>query len=410
MGRLGDLLELIDSAPLGVHTLGGTLWRWTHHERTRRAVEEVNRRGARSMSWGATASNGPRLEATDEHLQLWLDLPERWRIQSAGRLDLKDGDRRWTGGLHHVTAFEHDDSRIDQTQLGVLFELGVHLLGGLRFGTPVEGEIDGRRCWKTEASINERPSHWLIPLVMELGGIDHTFWFDADTGIVMRHVGLIGGEPCNIAELKDVVINQPISDETFQFTPPPHAVVERQVDAMLRMAEIRGVDLTDIDRSDLEAVRSAFESWGRPPHPPPGAHRERRRAKHVAVDSPPADEATARSAIEYAYANYLEADETGEILTNIQEGRGLATYLELAGQRIPGSPKGEATFIVDDITFLRPDEAVVWFSLEIGGNRVAAVEGHEGRAVLVDDRWMIEHATIVDLVGMAGVVVPPPSS
>ena len=39
MGRLGDLLELIETAPVGVHTLTGSLWRWTHHERARVAVD-----------------------------------------------------------------------------------------------------------------------------------------------------------------------------------------------------------------------------------------------------------------------------------------------------------------------------------------------------------------------------------
>jgi hypothetical protein len=66
--------------------------------------------------------------------------------------------------------------------------------------------------------------------------------------------------------------------------------------------------------------------------------------------------------------------------------------------------------VVDEIKFLRPDEAVVWFSLEFDGNRLGFVNGREGRALLMDGRWVIEHATLVDLLGMAGVVVPPPSS
>jgi hypothetical protein len=222
-------------------------------------------------------------------------------------------------------------------------------------------------------------------------------------------VGLVDGEPCTIAALKDVVINQPIPDGTFRFVPPPDAVVERQIDGILRMAEARGVDLTDVDRSDLGAVRAAIGNMGRPHHPPAEARREVQRAKHVPVGRPPTDEAAARAAIEYAYAHYLDADEAGEVLVNVHGGRGLATYLRQAGERIPGSPKGEAKLIVDDVKFLRPDEAVVWFSLEIDGNRLGFVNGREGRAVIVSGKWMIEHATIVDLVGLAGVEVPPPS-
>jgi hypothetical protein len=64
--------------------------------------------------------------------------------------------------------------------------------------------------------------------------------------------------------------------------------------------------------------------------------------------------------------------------------------------------------VVDDIKFLRDDEAVVWFSVEIDGSRLSFVNGREGRAVLVNGRWMVEHAGLADLLGMAGVEVPPP--
>jgi hypothetical protein len=36
------------------------------------------------------------------------------------------------------------------------------------------------------------------------------------------------------------------------------------------------------------------------------------------------------------------------------------------------------------------------------------VNGREGRAVNVGERWLIEHATIADLLGFAGVTVPSP--
>jgi hypothetical protein len=64
--------------------------------------------------------------------------------------------------------------------------------------------------------------------------------------------------------------------------------------------------------------------------------------------------------------------------------------------------------VVDDIEFLRPDQAVVWYSVELDGSRFAFVDGREGRAVVVGGRWMVERATVVDLLGSAGVLVPPP--
>jgi hypothetical protein len=44
MGSKSDLLELIDGAPLAVHTLTGSLWTWSHHARARQAVDVLSRR------------------------------------------------------------------------------------------------------------------------------------------------------------------------------------------------------------------------------------------------------------------------------------------------------------------------------------------------------------------------------
>jgi hypothetical protein len=107
--------------------------------------------------------------------------------------------------------------------------------------------------------------------------------------------------------------------------------------------------------------------------------------------------------------HFGERDETGESLVNVQAGEGLAAPLQEASRRVPGAPEGDVRLVVDDIKFLRPDEAVVWFSLEVNGNRLGMVNGREGRALLVNHRWLIERATLVDLIGFAGVSVPPPT-
>jgi hypothetical protein len=403
MDRLGNLLELIETAPVGLRTLTGSLWHWTHLERSRWAIDEMSRRGGNSISrltLGGERSGVIR----DETLRVWLDFPNRWRLESADRLDIKDGDNRWIGDPHQVIALENDRSNIDQTEVGILVEPGPHVFGGLQFETPVHDEIDGRLCWKSNSSRTGSHGHMPMYLGLRLGGIDHTFWFDAETGIVLRHVGLIDREPCRITELKDVVINQPIPGETFQFIPPLDAVVESQFDRLLHMAETQGVDLTDVDRSNVPAVRKALANRGHPHVGRPEMRLEMRRAKHIPADGPPDDEARARSLIEYAYSHDLETDDTGEVLLNIQGGRGLSEYLRQARQRIA---EGDVRFVVDDVKFLRPDEAVVWFSLEIDGNRPGLVVGREGRALLIDGRWVIEHATLVDLLGIAGVAVPP---
>ena len=100
--------------------------------------------------------------------------------------------------------------------------------------------------------------------------------------------------------------------------------------------------------------------------------------------------------------------EDGSTLVNVHGGQNLAELLKRAATRVPSGDSSAVKMVVDDVLFLRPDEAVVWFGVEVDGQRFAMVDGREGRAVLVDGRWMIEHATMIDLIGFAGVSWHPP--
>jgi hypothetical protein len=382
-------------------------WKWTHHERSQRAFTELTRPQGGSV---AIARFGGEVgETSDEHLRVWLDLPDRWRFESADRFELRNGSSRWVGTSAHITELTDAETTLEETDVGIFIRPGSQFFGALRFGEPSEDEVAGRRCWRVDASASvNRRFVPVMPLNVRLGGIDHQFWFDAVTGIVLRHVGMIDDEPCTITEFKDVRVNPPLSDLDFQFIPPPGAVVERQIDQVIRMAEAQGVDLSGVDRDDPHAVQEAFHRSMRH-QPTPAARLEMQKAKHVPVGDPPNDEQAARTSIEYAFTHQDEVDASGDGLLNVQGGSGLAGPLHEAQKRIPGGARASATFVVDDILFLRSDEAVVWFTIEINGGRFAMANGREGRAVKIGDRWMIERATVVDLLGMAGVVVPPPS-
>jgi len=68
MGRKGDLLELIDGAPIGVTTLTGSIWKWTHHERSQRAFAELTRPDGHSI--GIARFGEPVGETSDEHVRM----------------------------------------------------------------------------------------------------------------------------------------------------------------------------------------------------------------------------------------------------------------------------------------------------------------------------------------------------
>ena len=409
MGRKGDLLELIDGAPIGVRTLTGSVWKWTHRERYQRAIKELSQSHGGSV--GFATFGGPIGETSDQHLRVWLDLTDRWRMESEDYIDLRNGQRRWVGSSTRITEMTNGEAELEDTEIGWLVAPGNRLLGALRFGEATDDVVAGRPCLKVDATVNRSQAIGRFnPVHMRLGGIDHTFWFDTVVGIVLRHVGMIDDEPCTISEFKEVRINPPLTDLDFEFVPPPDAVVTRQVDHLIQMAEARGVDMTGVDRQDYQAVQEAFHNAMRPDQPTPEAQLEMQKAKHVPVGNPPEGEAAARVSIEYAFNHLGEMDDDGVVLVNVQSGRDLAGPLIEAQKRVPGAGDNPATasLMVDAIKFLRSDEAVVWFSVEVNGERFPMVNAREGRALKVEERWLIEHATIADLLAFAGVVVPPP--
>jgi hypothetical protein len=406
MGRKGDLLELIDGAPIGVSTLRGSVWKWTHHERSRRAVTALTRSHGTSsaVSW----FGGQPHETDDEHLRVAIGLPDRWRFESEDGIDLRNDTVRWIGTSAHLTEVTGDRTALEDTDIGMFVSPG-GLLGALRFGDPSDDLVAGRPCLKVEATTGiGRNRGRMLPVELRLGGLVHMLWVDAATGIVLRHVGLIDDDACTITEFTEVTVDPPLTDVDFQFIPPPDAVIERHIDHMLRMAELRGADLTGVDRTDPAAVRTAVSDSVRPRVPTPEDVRASRRAKHLPVGDPPGDVDAARSAIEHAFTHLEEVDGSGEGLVNVQGGRAMAGPLQDAHTRIPGRAGATVAIVVDDIEFLRPDQAVVWYSVELDGSRFAFVDGREGRAVVVGGRWMVERATVVDLLGSAGVLVPPP--
>lgn len=411
MGQKGDLLELIDGAPGSLQTLEGRRWIWRHHERSRRAIEFLaSLQGANVSHEMLISGSGPIEETLDRHDQVWIELPNRWRIDGSGRIELSDGVCRWAGRTDHVGQLDEDVLDLSSTEIGPLIRPGEFLIGALKFDEPILDEVAARRCWRVDARPIEarrymRPSH----LTMRLGGVDHTFWFDAETGIVLRHVGTLDDQPCSIHEFGDVKLNDTIEAETFRFTPPQGATVERSIDGLLRRAKQRGVDLSNVDRDNPAAVRQAFQESMRRGVPSSGRMKKTRRAKHVPIGPPPADPAEARRQIEYAYTHQDETGADGTTLVNVQSGENMAPLLVRARKRVPNSNPESVTTVVDDVLFLRPDEAVVWFSVEIDGQRFGMVYGREGRAVVVDGTWKMERATLVDLLNFAGVTYPPPA-
>lgn len=274
MGRRGDLLALVDGAPGGLRTLQAALTTWVH----RSLVAEVHR--ASSEHAGGPAGDG-RSDAApagppgpDEPLEslatayVVVELPARWRVVGRGHLAVSDGRRSWAGTSTLVTERDSAQAAIfDAGAIGACLYPGT-LLWRLDFSEPAVEDIEGRPCWFVEG----RPRSPAQPgrqaplgrldlrLLRELVGIDHRIWFDAATGIVLRHEGYVNGEACSTTSLTDLVFDQPVRDEEFR--PPPGAVVRSRHELLRDHLAAMGIDPDTVDLDDPVQVREALRQGG----------------------------------------------------------------------------------------------------------------------------------------------------
>ncbi|HZM29821.1 MAG TPA: hypothetical protein VFB77_04995 [Acidimicrobiales bacterium] len=281
MGTRGQLLALVDSAPGNLRTLQAALTTWTDRAR----VTEVRRRqdagspggvgvvtqlpghpGGHDDGLGAAS---PAVLAGDDDLgdavassYVVVALPDRWRVVGRGYLAVSDGHRSWAGTSTLVT--ERDSVRAaihDAGTIGICLYPD-RLLRNLTFSVPEPADIEGRPCWFVEGSprAEARSGPPDLRLHRDLVGIDHRIWFDAVTGIVLRHEGSIDGEPCSTTALTDLVFDHPVVGGEFR--PPPGAVVRSRHELLRDHLAAMGIDPDTVDLDDPVQVREALRQGG----------------------------------------------------------------------------------------------------------------------------------------------------
>jgi hypothetical protein len=267
-----------------LRTLQAALTTWTHRGR----VAEVHRRtdgepapaGADDLDGGladdlddhtppapgpAPADDDPEAESVATSYVV-VAPPDRWRVVGRGYLAVSDGRRSWAGTSTLVT--ERDSARAaisDAGPIGSCLYPGP-LLRNLTFTVPAPADIEGRPCWFVTAE-PRTTRHKAVPRGAagwrshrDLVGIDHALWFDAATGIVLRHEGSIDGEPCSSTALTDLVFDGPV--DAAEFRPPPGAVVRSRYELLRDHLASMGVDPDTVDLDDPVQVREALRQGG----------------------------------------------------------------------------------------------------------------------------------------------------
>jgi hypothetical protein len=414
IGR-GDLLALIDGAPGPLRTLEAAIERWVDMALVPAVQDQLARlTGGEPVARDNrlepidTVGGGPEAEVSISYVL--VSLPDRWRVIGRGHVAVSDGRHSWVGTGSLVTERATALAAIhDAGPVGACLHPGA-LLGLLDFDKPEPDEVSGRACWAVTAGLRPLGRRGSLAgaampgvsrLPDEFVGVEHRFWFDAATGIVLRHQGSIGGRPCSATELTDVVADQPIPDD--EFAPPPEAIVRSRHELLRDHLTELGVDPDAVDLDDPHQVRRALRQG----FAAEGADSlARRRERHVPVGPAPDDPDAARAAIRHAVEHIGDAGPQGE-LVNVQAGEGLAAVVDRAHRHAPGQPSQFRTTL-DDARFLSADRAVIWYSVRLDGLVASAGAGREGYAVLVDGRWLVERATFADVAALAGVACPPP--
>lgn len=401
-----ELVGLVDAAPGELRSIQATIRHWTHPGRSQAAADRLNDRpGLRALRVSLHVG-GADMRPSEHLSRVWVELPGRWRYvtEASGRqlpdiLDVADGTHQWTGTSEELT--ERAPRAGALGPLGWMLSPG-HLLGATTFVDLSDDEAGGRPAVRAtahqRAGIDDMAGHMALAMGHH-PGLDNRYWFDATYGFVLRHEGSVDGKPSTVTELLDVRVDEPIEPE--QFRPPEAARIRSEWDERLALLQLQGIDTTGIPEGDVAAAEAAVAAAHQPPD------LAALQARYVPTGPPPADRAAAEAAITAAFGAIGDTGGTGRDLVNVQAGEGLAPLMERAARRLPRATRENTRWAVDAIRFLDPEQAVVWFTVEAAGEPTV-VRRRAGRAVRVDGRWLIEHATVVDLLELAGVRVPPP--
>lgn len=224
---LGNLLELIHSAPDRWRSVRLTVREWHHHARGAEAFERWTRRsqGGASMRMISSRSGEPAEECTTTY-RLWWESPERFR-EEMGTTDVRhtlvcDGERWWTASPDWgVLSSETEGGSQQQSALAHLVAPG-RLLGVVRLEPAGEDQLAGRRVITAQGTpLPGDDGAGFVIHRLGAGAERIDLAFDAERGVVLCAVALLDGEPFHSLEVTDIAFDERFPPETFVYTPTP---------------------------------------------------------------------------------------------------------------------------------------------------------------------------------------------
>jgi hypothetical protein len=401
VSELGEILEALHDAPRGFDLLVGEISTWHDPETMRRAIERDARRSHAVLSAISVEAPGP---SEPPVTRLWLSRDGRFRAEGPWGVQVFDGQHVWVRQGDRLMQLPPADGLSNRIAGGHLVEPWATLsLFALRVTN--RARVAGQDVVVLAGVPRPDSEAHGAATLRGMGADRASAHVDPRTGIMLRFETWFEGQPSSRAEFEAIEYDVALAHDPFRFEPDPADRIWTPHDSKRSMLEQAGVDPEGVDLDDDRAVMEAVMSR-RGPGPGAAAIRPLQPVAlsdwFMPVASPPEPDA-ARADVIDAIEYMSELDEHGA-LPNVQGGSNLGDALAQAQQRTTNDEP--ARFVVDEVAFVRADEAVVRFRvfarLAPGGFPMT------GRVLRVNDRWKVERGTFCSLLAMGGVACPPP--
>jgi hypothetical protein len=119
----------------------------------------------------------------------------------------------------------------------------------------------------------------------------------------------------------------------------------------------------------------------------------------------PTDPDLAKAEIVAVFTDHGALSADGRSAIRVEKGATLGWAVTAARENRPAYLDAEIIFTVDEIVFVKPQHAAVWYSIFVNGGRV--LDRHRGDALVVDGAWKMSRSTFCEIVAMGGVSCPP---
>jgi hypothetical protein len=231
MSELSELLELLHNGETPFVTLCGRFRIWRHLERHEAAFRaDALRRGGTTGRIGPDCPSSP--EQSETVLCLWRATPDRARVEYRsgprdGAYGVRVGEHWWSWDARHGTRSNAQDQSLGSEtgkELSVLLD-PPQCLSVFRFAPISRATRAGRPVIVVEAQPRPEPArvHGRYASVrhgLGTGADSYRLDIDAERGIVLASHAFFQGEPFQVIEALEIVLDEPLDKGLFEFQSP----------------------------------------------------------------------------------------------------------------------------------------------------------------------------------------------